>query len=124
MPVRVLPLTFVIVFLPAVAVAGEGLNGLWARGDGVADVNVAPCGGAICMTNTAIRNSQANEKVGDELVVTASKMTPTSLSGSAFDPQRNRSYDIEMNVAGNRMTTRGCIAGGLLCKTIEWTRLR
>jgi uncharacterized protein (DUF2147 family) len=45
-------------------------------------------------------------------------------TGSAFDLQRDQTYAMEMSVAGGRMTARGCIVGGLLCRSVEWTRLR
>ncbi|MGI8526186.1 MAG: DUF2147 domain-containing protein [Pseudolabrys sp.] len=120
---------FLAPLLPAMAqVHDHEFKGQWQRGDGVAQVNVAPCGNAnplaMCMTNTAIRNSTAGEKVGDKLIVTAKAASGHTLAGTAYDPQRQRSYAIEVNVSGNSMTTRGCVVGGLLCKTVHWTRLR
>ncbi|MNI08301.1 hypothetical protein D3C73_613310 [compost metagenome] len=44
-------------------------------------------------------------------------------SGSAFDPQRDLTYRLTVTVKGDRMTTKGCIVAGLLCKGINWTRI-
>ena len=46
-----------------------------------------------------------------------------SYSGTAFDPQRDKSYKITVTVDGDSMTTKGCIIAGLLCKGISWTRI-
>ncbi len=32
-------------------------------------------------------------------------------------------YRIAVVVSGDRMTTKGCIVAGLLCKSIDWTRI-
>ena len=42
------------------------------------------------------------------------------LTGTAFDPKRNLSYSITLKVAPQKLVTRGCIVGGLLCKTVNW----
>jgi uncharacterized protein (DUF2147 family) len=101
----------------------DDIHGLWQRGDGVARVNVVPCGTSLCMINTWIHNSTAGEKVGDKLIVKVSSSSDNWVKGTAFDPQRDRSYAIEMKVAGDHMSTTGCIVGGMLCKTVEWTRM-
>jgi uncharacterized protein (DUF2147 family) len=103
-------------------VAGNA-DGDWARDDGLIRTHIAACGNAICATNIWAKNPQGDEKVGDKLVMTLNEAAADHWTGSAFDPQRSRTYAMEMNVAGNRMTTRGCILGGLLCKSIGWTRM-
>jgi len=85
--------------------------------------HIAACGGAICATNTWAKNPRGDEKVGDKLVMTLNETEADHWTGSAFDPQRDRTYAMEMSVAGNRLTTRGCILGGLLCRSVGWTRI-
>ncbi|MBX9458231.1 MAG: DUF2147 domain-containing protein [Rhizobium sp.] len=99
------------------------LNGNWARSDGKARVKIAKCGGDICATNTWIKPGTPSEKTGDVLVMKIEKVAENQYSGSAFDPQRDRSYNIKLDVAENKMTTTGCILGGLLCKGVGWTRI-
>jgi uncharacterized protein (DUF2147 family) len=98
-------------------------DGDWARDDGLVRTRIAPCGDAICATNFWAKNPQGDEKVGDKLVMTLKETAADHWTGSAFDPQRDRTYAMEMSVAGNRMTTRGCILGGILCKSVGWTRI-
>lgn len=104
--------------------AADELEGKWARGDGVARVTVAPCGANVCATNTWIKPGTPSEKAGDVLVMTIKPTTSNKYSGSAFDPQRNLTYKISVTVNGDRMTTKGCVLGGLLCKDVGWTRMK
>ena len=108
---------------PGLGAAEPAIYGGWARGDGVARVEIAPCGGAICATNTWIKPGVADEKVGDKLVMKVEPSGAAAMSGTAFDPQRNLSYRLNISLAGRSMTTRGCVLGGLLCKNMGWTRL-
>ncbi|MDH6296156.1 Uncharacterized conserved protein, DUF2147 family [Agrobacterium fabrum] len=119
-------LAIVSVLLPTLvglsAAAGE-IDGNWARGDGKAKVVIAPCGEKICATNTWIKPGTPKEKTGDRLIMDIKQSEAGSYSGTAFDPQRDKSYKITVTVAGNNMTTKGCIVAGLLCKGISWTRI-
>ena len=100
------------------------IDGNWSRSDGRARVKIARCGGDICATNTWIRPGTPSEKTGDVLVMKVRKVSDGRYSGSAFDPQRDMSYKITLDVSGDRMTSKGCILGGLLCKGVGWTRIR
>lgn len=106
----------------ASATAAE-IDGNWARGDGKAKVLIAPCGEKICATNTWIKPGTPKEKTGDRLIMDIKQSEAGIYSGTAFDPQRDKSYRITVTLAGNNMTTKGCIVAGLLCKGISWTRI-
>ena len=103
--------------------ANSSLEGDWSRGDGKAKVRIAPCGDDVCATNTWIRPGVPDEKVGDRLVMTVKPDGPDRWRGRAFDPQRHLTYRMTIDVAATSMTTHGCVLGGLLCKTMGWTRL-
>jgi uncharacterized protein (DUF2147 family) len=107
----------------AVAQAAD-INGNWARGDGKARVKIAKCGADICATNTWIKPGTPSEKAGDVLVMKVEKVSDNRYSGSAFDPQRDMSYNITLDVSGDKMTSKGCVLGGLLCKGVGWTRIK
>lgn len=107
---------------PAMADTG-GPMGMWARGDGVARVRVAPCGSNICATNTWIKPGITDEKAGDVLVMTIKPESSNSYRGSAYDPKRNISFRMKLDVNGNSMTTRGCVLGGIVCKSVNWSRI-
>jgi len=93
--------------------------GHWARGDGNARVRIAPCGAATCVTNTWIRPGTPDEKTGDKLTMRVNPAGAGKWSGSAFDPQRNLHYGMNISVASDHMTSDGCILGGLVCKAHE-----
>src|SRR5208337_4426572 len=100
--------------------AEPSIYGAWARGDGVARVQIAACGGAICAVNTWIKPGVTNEKIGDKLVMKVEPTSAAALSGTAFDPQRNLNYRMKISLSGNRMTTRGCVLAGMLCRNMGW----
>ena len=109
--------------LAAFGAGAADIDGNWARGDGNAKVLIAPCGDNICATNTWIKPGTPKEKTGDRLVMDIKPDENGVYSGTAFDPQRDKSYRITVTVDGSSMTTKGCIVAGLLCKGISWTRI-
>ncbi len=112
-----------LLVLPLAAQAAPASpEGHWARGDGKAKVVIEPCGGDICAINTWIRPDVKDEHVGDKLVMTVAAKGD-KWTGKAFDPQRNLRYGMTMTVAGDKMTTSGCVFGGLICKSMNWSRI-
>jgi uncharacterized protein (DUF2147 family) len=107
----------------ATSAAAGDMNGQWARGDGNAKVQVAPCGSDVCATNTWIKPGTPKEKAGDKLVMTIKPVSDDEYSGTAFDPQRDLTYKITVTVNGDKMTTKGCVLAGIICKGVEWTRI-
>ena len=103
------------------AAQGPDPNGVWMRDDGNAKVRIAKCGTAICATNLWIGDTSGGEEVGDKLIMSLSPRSPTTLAGKAYDPKRNMNYSVTVTVEGQRLVTRGCILGGVLCKNVYWT---
>ena len=107
------------------AYAGQtAVDGEWARDDGVLRTHIAACGSDICAVNSWAKNPQGDEKVGDKLIMTLRQTDRDHWTGSAFDPQRNLTYSMDLSVAGDRMTTRGCMLAGILCRGVGWTRVK
>ena len=105
------------------ASAQDAAKGSWLRGDGIARVLVSACGAALCMKNTWIKPG-SSEKVGEYLVLDVKPAGGNTWSGRGRDPQRDVSFSAEMSVEGDRMTTSGCVVGGFICRTTQWTRLK
>jgi len=97
--------------------------GNWARADGKTHIRVEPCGKSVCGVNTWVRPGMKHEKVGDRLVLKIRPAGTSRWTGSAIDPQRNQRYTVRIHVANERMTTDGCVMGGLMCQSMTWTRL-
>ena len=108
---------------PTLACASsDGILGSWQRGDGNARVRIESCGSALCAINIWIRDESGGEHVGDRLVMKVSG-DGASMSGAAYDPQRKLNYKLEINVVSQSMQTRGCVLAGIVCKSINWTRV-
>jgi uncharacterized protein (DUF2147 family) len=112
-----------LIFAAAPAYATTDLiKGSWSRGDGLATVRIDRCGAAMCAVNTWVKDPSGGEKTGDRLVMSISPSADGKLAGTAYDPQRNLTYQIDISVAERNMKTRGCVLGGLLCKSVGWTK--
>lgn len=106
---------------PAVAEGTPDPSGVWLRGDGNARVRIAPCGSNICATNVWIGDTSGGEAEGDQLVMTLEPKSDNTLAGTAYDAKRKRTYSMSMKVSKSSLVTRGCILGGVLCKSVSWT---
>ncbi len=74
------------------------------------------------MTNEWVKPG-AGEKIGDRVEFALQSAQPP-MRGTMFYPAKNESYDVTVNVQGEKMSTRGCVLGGIVCKSVGWTRLR
>lgn len=108
---------------PAQASSDPSLFGLWARGDGKAKVKVVRCGPQICAINTWVRAGARGEKAGDKLVMSVRPEEDGTWKGTAFDPQRDRTYRLTIEVDERSMMTHGCVLAGIVCKEMGWTRI-
>ena len=100
----------------------DKMTGSWQRGDGLAKVRIIRCGSSMCAVNTWVKDGASGEKVGDRLVMNVAPKADGKLSGTAFDPQRKLTYRIDISVADQSMKTRGCVLGGVVCKSVGWTK--
>lgn len=118
--------TFATVALLLLTAAAAGAqqsadpSGVWLRDDGNARVRIAPCGNDICATNLWIGDTSKGEAAGDVLVMSLKPKSADTLSGSAYDKKRDRTYSITVQVSDGALLTRGCILGGVLCRNVRW----
>ena len=96
--------------------------GDWARADGKTKIHVASCGASVCARNTWVRRG-SGEKVGDRLILRVKPVAAGQWSGNAYDPQRSKTYAINVRVTYRRMTTRGCVMDGFVCESMSWGRM-
>lgn len=111
-------------FSRAVAEPIAAPEGVWLRDDGNAQVRIAPCGSKLCATNLWIKDTSKGEEPGDRLILSLDRKSGTELTGSAYDPKRDTTYDITITLGDGSLTTRGCILWGLLCRDVHWTPLK
>lgn len=105
------------------ALAGDIL-GEWARDDGKGRVRFVSCGAAVCGSVTWVRDANDPAKVGQQVFFDMKPNGEGTWAGTAFNPDDGGAYTGKMTLAGDHMTTAGCVFGGLICKTFEWTRAR
>jgi uncharacterized protein (DUF2147 family) len=102
--------------------AGDAIVGDWQRTDGQARIHMAPCGDGICGHLTWLKNPNSSAKVGQR-VFYALKPAGAGWVGEAFNPEDGKTYSGKVSLSGSQMTTYGCVFGGLICKSVTWTRL-
>ena len=120
----VLRLSILALALTGGSAFADTIEGQWSRGDGNAKVQIAPCGSDICAVNTWIKPGTPKEKTGDKLVMSIKPTSNGEYSGTAFDPQRDLTYNLTVSVKGASMTTKGCVLAGIVCKGVNWTRIK
>jgi uncharacterized protein (DUF2147 family) len=120
--IAVLSSLFILCSSPLMAAEDSSMKGVWSRGDGAAKVRIDNCGGALCAVNLWIKPGTPSEKVGDKLIMRLASSGNGKFSGEAEDPQRGLTYNLQVNVDGPSMTTRGCVLAKIICKSVSWTR--
>ena len=107
--------------MSSAAFAGD-VTGEWARVDGLAKVRFAPCGSAVCGAITWVKDPKSPGKVGQQVFFDMKPAGDNKWTGSAFNPEDGKTYSGKMTMSGNSLNTAGCILGGMLCKSVDWTR--
>ena len=106
------------------AAAGDA-TGVWLRDSGASKVRIAPCGGeALCGAIIWLKDSGGPAKVGQQVFFNMKPHGENVWTGSAFNPEDGKTYSGKMALAGDRLTTSGCVLGGLICKSASWSRAR
>lgn len=120
-----IPLVFAVLFNPQPIYAeSEPILGNWARGDGIAKVNIYRCGHeTFCAKNFWIKPGAKGEKVNDYITMRVIERSPNRYRGTAYDPQRRLRMSFTLNIAPNNLQIRGCVLGGLACRTADWHRI-
>jgi uncharacterized protein (DUF2147 family) len=104
------------------AQAGDA-TGTWLRADGTSKVRFSPCGGALCGTIAWLKNpAESKGKVGQRVFFDMKPNGDNAWSGSAFNPEDGKTYTGKMTLSGNSLTTKGCVLGGIICKSVSWSR--
>lgn len=123
----VLAAVLALVASPALA---DPVEGLWQTqpDDGAyAHVQVAPCGAGFCGTIVKSFNAQgeyASPNVGKQLIRNMAPQGNGKYEGQVWRPSNNKIYGGKLTLSGNSLKMQGCIAGGLLCSSQTWSRVR
>ncbi|MCG3267266.1 DUF2147 domain-containing protein [Yoonia sp. I 8.24] len=114
----------------AQAHAQDAAFGTWQTevDDGTfAYVTVAPCGETICGTLARTFNSEGeyqSENIGRQIVTNMVPQGGGEYEGQVWRPSNNKTYIGKMEVSGDALRLRGCVAGGLICASQNWVRVQ
>jgi uncharacterized protein (DUF2147 family) len=111
--------------LTAGAARADDVNGLWLRDNGNSQVRFAPCGAALCGTIAWLKPGvETSSKIGQRVFYDMKPSGANSWAGTAFDPADGKTYKGTMTLSGSTLSTSGCVLGGLICKSVSWSRVR
>lgn len=112
------------------AAAADPIEGIWQTqpDDGAfAHVTIAPCGGAYCGVISRTfkdRTEFRSPNLGRQIVIDMAPSGGGAYEGKVWRPANNKIYQGKASVNGDRMSLSGCVAGGLLCKSQTWARVK
>jgi uncharacterized protein (DUF2147 family) len=121
----------------------QAILGLWTTDKGKGRVEIVRCAApkqGLC--GTIVWISEPNDSQGKPQTDKANKNArlrnrpivglrifegwreagPNTWKGAVYDPEDGRDYDVDISLAGDRLTLTGCIA--FLCDSDTWTRYR
>ncbi len=110
------------------AAAADPIEGTWQTqpDDGAfAFVEISPCGPAYCGVIARTFNDSGeyqSENIGRQLVIDMVPQGNGEYRGNVWRPSNNKIYIGKINLNGDQMELKGCIAGGLLCSAQNWVR--
>lgn len=113
---------------PAFADPAEGIWQTEPDNGAFAYVTVAPCGGAYCgVISRTFKDGGTeyqSENIGRQIVINMAANGDGSYAGQVWRPSNDKIYVGKMNVSGNALTLKGCVAGGLICAAQNWVRIQ
>ena len=117
----------------AAALAADPVEGVWKTkpddNGNFGYVEIKPCGPAFC--GTLIQSFDGtgavldSENVGKQIVWDMIAAGGGSYEdGQVWSPDRDKTYNSTMQLAGNTLAVSGCVLGGLICRASDWTRVK
>ena len=111
------------------AAAADPVEGTWKTevDDGsYAHIAMRPCGQYVCGTIAKTFNGSGeyqSPNLGKTLVINMTPQGGGKYEGKVWRPSNNKIYLGKMTLSGNSLKLQGCVAGGLLCSSQNWTRI-
>ncbi len=129
-PMKTVTLAAALALAAGAASAADPVEGVWQTqpDDGAyAHVTMAPCGDKICGKITRTFNASGEYRspnLGKTLVIDMVPGGNGRYEGRVWRPSNDKIYLGKITLSGNSLALRGCVAGGLLCSSQTWTRVR
>ena len=122
-----------VLSLSASLAMADAATGVWKTeaGDtgGWLHVKIASCGTALCGTIDMAYNADGSdhasyEHVGKRMIWDMKSAGDGSYSGGKiWAPDKDKTYKSKMSLSGNKLTVKGCVAGGAICRGQTWTKV-
>ncbi|UWQ73585.1 DUF2147 domain-containing protein [Leisingera sp. M658] len=112
------------------AAAADPVLGVWktqADDGSYAHIQMDKCGAAVCGKIARTFNSEGEYKspnIGKTLVIDMVPNGDGSYEGKVWRPSNDKIYIGKMDMSGDSLALRGCVAGGLICSKQRWTRIK
>ncbi|WP_171173897.1 DUF2147 domain-containing protein [Ruegeria sp. HKCCD8929] len=92
-----------------------------------AHIEMQKCGAAVCGKIARTFNDGGEYKspnIGKTLVIDMVPNGDGSYAGKVWRPSNDKIYIGKMNLSGDSLALRGCVAGGLICSKQNWSRVK
>ncbi|WP_186417424.1 DUF2147 domain-containing protein [Bosea sp. CS1GBMeth4] len=106
----------------ALPASAQDVAGTWLRDTGASKVRFAKCGDAMCGTISWLKDTSGPAKLGQRIFYDMKPAGGGKWNGSAFNPEDGKTYSGTMSLSGDTLTTAGCVLGGLICRSVKWSR--
>ncbi len=113
--------------------AQDAILGMWktssdAQGN-YGHVQMYDCDGQICGVIRKTFNKSGQEipsdVIGKRMIWDmVARGDGTYGDGKVWAPDRNKTYASKMALSGRTLKVSGCVAGGLVCRDVTWTRAK
>ncbi|WP_037545332.1 DUF2147 domain-containing protein [Stappia stellulata] len=136
-PIARTALIMALMFLMPAAAAAADASGIWQRPSGTSRIEISKCGSALCGTLVWLKAPRADTKNPDPAkrsrsllgTRTVMGMTPAGepgvWTGRVYNAEDGKTYKGRMVLEGpDRLSLKGCVLGGLICRGETWNRVR
>lgn len=120
--------------LAATFAMADAATGTWktepGETGGYLHVEIAKCGAALCGTiKKAYQSSGAAsagyEHLGKKMIWDMQAQGNGDYEdGKIWAPDRGKTYKSKMSLNGNTLVVKGCVAGGAICRSQNWSRVK
>jgi uncharacterized protein (DUF2147 family) len=120
--------------MTAAAFAAEP-SGTWLSESGKTKVRIAPCGAAWCGTILWVAGPEKNDVNNPDAARHAKPLVGSTMiydmkpegdayKGSLYDYTSGKTYTGKLKANGDKLELSGCVLGGLLCQSENWSRAK